>query len=364
MKNIIKPFIIAFILSIPFAGFGQCQLDDCNPALTGVSFSTSCVNLNGNAQMFIGWRMNAGDFVCTAPAGSWFIQISLPQSGPYYAANGLASITGAGFNWTYNSSNTTFNGTSNQAMNFGSLGTITINLIGSTSSVCSPVQTGVNIQLQPDGFPFFGCTAAFQDQPDNFLQSSMGVSTLLPIELSSFIAKNGKCGEAIVDWVTSSERNSDFMELERSEDGKTFEPVYKVTSLNVSSGGKYAFSDRNVLGGTRYLYRLRQVDFDGASEYLKTISIETDHCSGGGVSLSLHPNPAFDKVNVSLNGLSENDRVKLIITNVIGEVVMSIPDASASEVNEIKLNGLTAGIYNVKLVGFEETTSKRFIKVD
>lgn len=34
------------------------------------------------------------------------------------------------------------------------------------------------------------------------------------------------------------------------------------------------------------------------------------------------------------------------------------------EAKEIKLNGLTAGINNVKLVGFEETTSKRFIKVD
>lgn len=365
MKNIIKTLL--FLLPVFWVNSqlnAQCALHGCDPQLMSFGYNVNCVSQNSSTKLTLVWYIGGGDSTCTVPPGSWRIQISLPLNGIYGARN-VSDITGEGFNWSYSDVDNVFNGINNVQMNYQASGIIMVNVEGLVVNTCAQVLTQANVYIQPNAFPFNGCSQAFANITGNdALSDDIGVQTALPVDLASFDARNGKCDEALIEWVTASERNSDFMELERSEDGNTYEPVYKVASLNLSSGGKYFFSDKNVNGGTKYLYRLRQVDFDGSTEYFKTISIEINHCSGGNVSLSILPNPAFDKVNISLNGISAHDRVKLVITNAIGEVVLTVPNASASTVNEIKLNGLTAGIYNVKLEGFDETSSKRFIKVD
>ncbi len=269
---------------------------------------------------------------------------------------------GVYFTWTYNPLTKEVRGL-NHSRIYDLQGDIVTVRVIATALLFYPQLVEVKLEI----FNFCGCPGF----PSNNIGNDKGLTTLnvigagpTPVDLLYFNAENIKCNTMELTWETASEKNNDYFEVERSVNGRDFLTVGKVDGTNKPSGSSYTFlDDKNMVGIPNFYYRLKQVDFDGKFEHFDIIRVENS-CENEGVSMSVYPNPAFDKVNISLNGLSENERVKLVITNVIGEVVMTIPNASASDVNEIKLNGLTAGIYNVKLVGFEETTSKRFIKVD
>lgn len=362
MKRKLEYIVITLILLVTVRGFSQCATHACDPQLTGFGFNVECIDHNGNATLILDWAMGGGDPTCSVPPGSWRLQISLPLTGEY-GVNGIQDITGPGFDWTYSEANKTFNGLNNIQMNWLENGQVSINISGFTSTNCALKLCQSNLYIQPAFLG--GCPQAFNNQTSNdAFTVGKGVQNPLPIELSHFSVKNGGCGEVLVDWETSTERNSDFVEVERSEDGIKFISIHREKSNNQNKASLYSYTDKSLLGGKRYFYRLKQVDFDGKSIYYNMTSIITNFCSGGDLSITLHPNPAIEKVFVSLVGFNENDEVSLIVTNAIGEKVMTINKALINDLNEIKLNNLPAGIYNIKIAGFDEVTSKRFIKID
>ena len=340
--------------------FSQCAISMCDPEIDVVNYNVACVSQNNNSILTVKWKMNGA---CQAPAGSWAIQISLPVSG-VYGSVGVSDVTRPSiFNWTYSSDTKAFTGRSNQSISQSSLDSIKINVSGLILNSCAMIGTQVNVFIVSNAFG--GCSQAFQNDTGNDSDAALlGVQQQLPVALKEFSVKSLSCNKVELYWETASERNNDYFEVERSVNGRDFLTVGKVDGTNETGGSLYTFVDDNDFKYVPYFYyRLKQVDFDGRTEYFDIIKVENS-CENEGVSMSVYPNPAFDKVFVSLNGINENDRVKLVVTNAIGEEILTVPNVSASIVNEIKLNGLTAGIYNVKLVGFNETTSKRFIKVD
>lgn len=360
MTFYLKYFIVGCMLLNMTNVFSQCAISMCDPEIDVVNYNVACVSQNNNSILTVKWKMNGA---CQAPAGSWAIQISLPVSG-VYGSVGVSDVTRPSiFNWSYSSDTKAFTGRSNQSISQSSLDSIKINVSGLILNSCAMIGTQVNVFIVSNAFG--GCSQAFQNDTGNDSDAALlGVQQQLPVALKDFSVKSLSCNKVELYWDTASERNNKYFEVERSVNGRDFLTVGKVEGSNEPGGSSYSFlDDKNMVGISNFYYRLKQVDFDGKFEHFDIIKVENT-CENEGVSMSVYPNPAFDKVNVSLYGLSENDRVKLVITNAIGEVVMTIPNASASAINEIKLNGLTAGIYNVKLVGFEETTSKRFIKVD
>ncbi|MBK9255454.1 MAG: T9SS type A sorting domain-containing protein [Saprospiraceae bacterium] len=357
-----KIVIVIFLLACFNRGISQCATHSCDPQLTGFGFNVECFTLNGSAILTVGWALAGGDPSCTVPPGSWRIQVQLPLSG-IYGSMSVSDVNGPGFSWVYSEINKTFTGTNNVQMNWLSGGNILINVTGLIANNCSPILSNGQISI----LPLFagGCPQAFANNTGNDeLDSGKGVQNVLPIDLSSFNARNGECGEVIIDWTTGFERNSDFMILERSSDNTNFEVVSKIKSVNDISGASYAFIDDKVLGGTKYLYRIRQVDIDGTETTFKIISVLTKQCSGPELNLTLYPNPALDKVNITLEGFHNKDKVKLIILNTIGETVGTIDNASLTNANEFKLVNIPAGIYSVKVAGFDDVISKRFIKID
>lgn len=362
MRTGIKSLIIVAFGLMATGGFSQCETHGCDPQLTGFGFNVECIDLNGSATITLGWFMGGGDPTCTAPANSWRIQISLPLTGEY-GATSVADITGPGFDWVYSAANKTFTGTNNSQNNWLSGGSVTINVTGMMVNSCVAKLSQANIAI----IPLFqmGCPQAFNNQIANdALSSGKGVQTPLPVELTDFNVYKKECNQHQLQWTTASERNSDYMELERSADGQKYDVVYTVKSYNTANGGTYLFTDKTVSPGVHYFYRLKQVDLDGAQNYLKIIAVHTPNCLGSEKGMTLYPNPAFEKVFVSLNGFNEQENPNLVITNAIGETVLTLPKASVSASNEIKLNGFAAGIYTVKVQGDETISVKRFIKVD
>ena len=188
----------------------QCATHQCDPQLLSFGYDVNCVSQNSSTPLTLVWFIGGGDATCSVPPGSWRIQITLAQNGTYGAVN-ESDINGNGFNWTFNTLNNTFNGVNNVQMNYQASGLIIVNVKGWVVNTCAQVGTQANLFIQSNAFG--GCSQAFANQIGNdALSDDIGVQTALPVEVASFGAKNGKCGEAIVDWVTSSERNSDFME--------------------------------------------------------------------------------------------------------------------------------------------------------
>lgn len=108
------------------------------------------------------------------------------------------------------------------------------------------------------------------------IDMTLSVATLLnctplPIELLSFTVEFD--GYNIINWVTSSEKNNDYFEIEHSLDTKTWSLVSMVDGAGTdASGNFYEVIDKNFSYGVNY-YRLKQTDFNGDFEYKDIISI-------------------------------------------------------------------------------------------
>lgn len=133
-------------------------------------------------------------------------------------------------------------------------------------------------------------------QSFNVLTTGMQ-SSVLPVELLNFEAELTD-GQTLISWQTASELDNDYFVVERSGDGRTFEPIDEVPGAGYSNTlVDYASRDEQPLAGVNY-YRLRQVDFDGAFTYsdIRSVFIEPKTAR-----VKIYPNPASDLVNLQLS---------------------------------------------------------------
>jgi len=112
----------------------------------------------------------------------------------------------------------------------------------------------------------------------------------LPVEWTYFRGHSVK-EDAHLEWGTATETDADHFVLERSVNRGAFADVGRVFARG---GGDYAFTDRSLPAG-EYLYRLRQVDVDGATQYSRAITVSVR----GGQRLSVYPNPVQNQLSIS-----------------------------------------------------------------
>lgn len=98
--------------------------------------------------------------------------------------------------------------------------------------------------------------------------NEIDMALFLPIELTSFIFKNGK-----FIWETASETNNDYFVVEYSSNGKDFtECTYRIPSLSTTG---YTYEAEPIMETNRTpfsYYRLKQVDLDGTFSYSDIIT--------------------------------------------------------------------------------------------
>lgn len=341
----------------------QCAFHSCDPQLTGLGFNVECINLNGQALVNIGWFMGGGDNLCTVPPGSWRIQLSLPLSGIYGSTSVSDVITGPGFDWTYNSTDKTFTGTNNVQMAWLSGGNITINVTGLITNTCTPIFSQANLQIVPSFQG--GCPQAFGNQISNdALSSGKGVQVALPILLTAFKADPVSCNSVELDFTTAAEVNNDYIELQRSTDGTVFTAVTRWEgSPDAAQGRTYSYTDEKLEESTTYIYRLVQTDKDGRRTEYGTVYAKTGVCDRSQRYIRLYPNPAMDRVYVSMSGLSD-ENVDLTVTDALGKLVRNLGKVPSGATQVINVQELTPGIYNVRVSDRHTVLNRRFIKID
>ncbi|HSK12705.1 MAG TPA: T9SS type A sorting domain-containing protein, partial [Phnomibacter sp.] len=179
------------------------------------------------------------------------------------------------------------------------------------------------------------------------LVSAASDGCVLPVTFGSFTAKNSPLGIDL-HWQTWTETNNKRFEVERSEDGLKFTSIGTVMSKAVNGAfqglRQYQFTDAAPLAGPN-LYRIRQVDQDGSSEYTKTIKIVHNRVSESALIRSYYPNPVSDRLVIQLaQGIRAVE--SLLFTDGSGRVVSSLrPAVSPEGIINVSTQVLRSGMH-------------------
>jgi hypothetical protein len=181
--------------------------------------------------------------------------------------------------------------------------------------------------------------------------------TIIPVELTSFAA-NTNGNNVNLNWTTATETNNSGFSIERKQ-VFSLQPSVVNDEWNdlafVKGNGtttekqSYSFTDDNLTSG-KYLYRLKQIDFDGTYEYSNEVEVIINVPEKFELSQN-YPNP-FNPATTIRFSIPKEELVTLKVYNFIGEEVATL-------VNEIKQVGnyyltfnadnLSSGVYLYKL---------------
>ena len=171
----------------------------------------------------------------------------------------------------------------------------------------------------------------------------------LPVELSSF--SGSVIGSSVkLSWRTETEVSNYGFEVERSVNIDDWRKIGFVEGHgNTNSPKNYIFVDKNPVGGSRFHYRLKQVDTDGKHEYsnLIEVSIIPNEYS----LYQNYPNPFNPSTTIRFS-IKEDNWVNISLYSILGEKVATMIDKQLEMgVHEVELNALNlvSGVYFYKL---------------
>lgn len=176
---------------------------------------------------------------------------------------------------------------------------------------------------------------------------------LLPVELSSFTAKL-LSNKINLNWQTKTETNNYGFEIERkitkSTSSENWGKIGFISgSGNSNSPKNYNFIDKIPVGGSKFTYRLKQIDMNGKFKYSNEVDIEL--LPDKFTLYQNYPNPFNPTTNINV-ALPLAGKVNLTVFNVLGEKVGEIFDGFLEEgIHSFQFNGedLAAGIYIYRL---------------
>jgi len=165
--------------------------------------------------------------------------------------------------------------------------------------------------------------------------------TPVPVELTSFTAQAEETSVEL-KWVTETEVDNygfDIERLTKDARGETrnWEKICFVEGHgNSNSPKQYSFIDKNPVGGSKFLYRLKQIDTDGEFEYSDVVEVEL--IPNEFVLYQNYPNP-FNPATTIKYALSFESKVKIVLYNSLGEQITEL-------VNELQSVGYQQAVWN------------------
>ena len=194
-------------------------------------------------------------------------------------------------------------------------------------------------------------------------QNTVSVSTVLPVSLISFKATwvNEKVK---LDWSTANENNSNFFEVERSNDNNRFITIGKIIAAGNSSAKKdYSFTDGFPQTGINY-YRLKTADLDQHFKYSSVIAMKKTETN---ILLNnIYPNPFINKIEINIY-LDKEQSIRLNLLNYQGKLLTWKEQKGKVGTSTILFNNLENlcnGIYLLQFVTEEGVLNEKLIKVN
>jgi hypothetical protein len=191
------------------------------------------------------------------------------------------------------------------------------------------------------------------------------VDAIIPVELTSFTASVSETNVTL-NWVTASEINNQGFEIERN-DGGDFQKIGYVPGFGTTTEPRsYSYTDGGLSEGT-YLYRLKQIDFNGMYEYSEVVEVEITVPHVYSLAQN-YPNPFNPSTKITFS-LAVDSKVSLKVFDILGQEVANLFDqdltAGIHDYN-FDASGLNSGVYfyRIKATGIngaEFTEVKKMI---
>lgn len=155
----------------------------------------------------------------------------------------------------------------------------------------------------------------------------------LPVELSAFTA-TVKDNVVNLFWKTETEVSNYGFEIERVVNDKWIKIGFVEGHGNSNSPKEYSFTDKNLIGGSKFQYRLKQIDTDGQFEYSDIVAV--DIIPDKFALFQNFPNP-FNPTTTIRYQLPKESKVVLKIYDILG-----------AEVSELINEKIEAGVYELE----------------
>ena len=216
----------------------------------------------------------------------------------------------------------------------------------------------------------FGSIDGFDGQLIGALINGITYGTLhpLPVELLSF-SSSIIDNDVTLSWMTATETNNSGFEIHRLKDSK-IEKLNEWENIRFVNGHgtttepqTYSFNDENLSAG-KYQYRLKQIDFDGAFEYSKTIEVEINPPAKFSLEQNF-PNPFNPSTKISWQSPVpswQTLKVYDVLGNEVATILNEFKHAGNYEI-EFDATTLASGIYYYQIKAGEFIQTKKMILI-
>jgi hypothetical protein len=175
--------------------------------------------------------------------------------------------------------------------------------------------------------------------------ANFSITSPVPVELASFVASANNSNVRL-EWSTATETNNKGFSVERKTVNGEFVPVGFVnghgTTTNISD---YTFTDK-VLTAGKFVYILKQIDFDGSSSYSNEVEVEIANPLEFVLDQN-YPNPFNPSTSISFS-IPEASSVKVVIYDVLGNKITELVNGNlALGYHKVSFDAskLNSGIY-------------------
>ncbi len=184
----------------------------------------------------------------------------------------------------------------------------------------------------------------------------------LPVELSSFTG-NYSNSAVMLSWKTKTEVNNYGFNVERRINEGDWDSIAFIEGHgNSNSPKEYSYSDKDIFtGGSKFQYRLKQIDADGSYEYSDVVEVEV---VPNQYELSQnYPNPFNPSTTIRFS-LPKQTELRINVYNILGELIETIAKG-VYEAGYYKVNfdagSLTSGIYIYRVESSDFIETKKMI---
>lgn len=239
-----------------------------------------------------------------------------------------------------------------------------------------PMGSALLVDLAPqNGSPLFNSgvnipsvTTDMLGLPRNPITPTIGAgetTTPLPVKLLSFTGVKEQGGVRL-NWVTASELNNAYFNVQRSLNGSDFETIATVKGNGTTQRmNRYSYADTKRVSVSRVYYRLVQVDFNRNSQTSAVVVIDFNKADQS-TSFSVVPNPFEGMPTLVINSeLASQATVRVV--DLTGRIVVEKSILLETGQNQVEVEELLAGhkgMYVIQVVTPSGVMSQRALKLN
>lgn len=202
-----------------------------------------------------------------------------------------------------------------------------------------------------------------------FTISSLDYPSPLPVRWGLFTADRLDNISVLLKWRTSQEHDNDHFEVQRSEDGVSYNNIGMVEGSGTTSGPRtYQYVDSESSAQVRHYYRIKQVDYEGKSDYSSiAVVYESDETVEQRWNVSSNPSTEGQALRLDYLSdilISDDEKVDIWFASSNGQVVFQNSGSygDTKEKFERMSSGIKPGVYLLKMTTDGHTESFRIVR--